>query len=48
MDFLKIQDGGCLGTLSFTISETKHLIKKLITDITDISKVLINTPIKNT
>ena len=39
MDFLNIEDGGWLVSLSFNISETKHVIKKLTTDIIVISKV---------
>ena len=33
MDYLNIQDGGWLVSLSFNISETKYVIKKLTTDI---------------
>ena len=33
--------------LSFNIAETKHVIKKLTTHVTDISKLLINKPIKD-
>ena len=42
MDFLNIQDGGWLVSLPFNISETKHVIKKLTTDIIVTSKVLID------
>ena len=33
--------------LGFNIAETKHVIKKLTTHVTDISKLLINKPIKD-
>ena len=33
--------------LSFNISEIKHVIKKLTTDVTVTLKVLINKPVKN-
>ena len=33
MDFLNIQDGEWLVSLSFNISETKHVIKMITTDI---------------
>ena len=42
MDFLNIQDGEWLVSLSFNISETKHVIKKLTTDIIITYKVLID------
>ena len=32
--------------LSFNISETKHVIKKLTTEVTVTLKVLINKPVK--
>ena len=42
MDFLNIQDGGWLVSLPFNISETKHVIKKLTTDVIVTSKVLVD------
>ena len=42
MDFLNIQDGGWLVSLSFNISETKHVIKTLTTAIIVIFKALID------
>ena len=42
MDFLNIQDGGWFVSLPFNISETKHVNKKLTTDIIVTSKVLVD------
>ena len=45
MDFLNIQDGGWLLSLSFysfNISKTKHVIENLATDIIVTSMVLID------
>ena len=42
INFLNIQDDEWLVSLSFNISKIKHVIKKLTTDITLTSKVLID------
>ena len=45
MDFLNIQDGGWLLSLSFysfNVSKTKHVIENLATDIIVTSMVLID------
>ena len=46
MHSLNIQDGGWLLSLFINISETKHVTKKLTTDIIVTPKVLMNKTIK--
>ena len=43
-EIFHVQDGGWLVSLSFNISETKHVIKNLITNLTFTSEVLIDKP----
>ena len=43
----EIQDGSLCLSLSFSISETKHVIKKLTAHVMVTLEIRINKPIKN-